>query len=1180
MPIVLELHLTSGDWTGYRRLRQRHIAAGYELPEVALLGQYLRQLDITSAGLTDEEGKLADKLQAYAGFVGSGQVDMIAMDDGVRGRDTLDNAIAAELLCGLGVDPGRLLANVVARNRTADQIRRRLQHFAGLGLRNALLLTGDLPVDPGVSARFPLDSIGMCAVAREMIIDGGLPDDFWICAAGHPNADADPDGLRTLHKALAGAKVIITQAIYSADAFIAWMDALKRQGALDMVHVLAEVIPITSAAQLRGVARVPGIRVPDELTQSLAEHAERIASTARAGEHDADWQARQLKRQGVQVTRTLLHRIRRVPGVSGFYLGCVSDFSAHRELLREAPLLPDAGDGPQKVVQLSGADRQLALAQLPAVTACVDRWHRRARRRAGHPVWRAMRRVVRSRSVDRWLKLMEWPKVPLFGCHHCDRCDLSPDALVCPRGCAKQMSHGPCGAPRLVNGRMVCEDTTRSCTWAAIRRRRDLFGVPIATRLEVRPAPAAGFFRGERFSAVARVLDGTATGPDWSLAWKAPVAWLPRLVGGAWRFRTAGSPRDLATLVASMAHQARAMLDKRPDMDREELLAKVLALVGTPAAHTLIEARLTELHIPAGGTLAELSIRGRFLLAEALPRLRARRAQRRAGAPPGPLERYEALLAVVPEGQPLRRAMRRELASGMVRHIASLGVRVTYRESVLGAKQVDDFLTALTVLKDELQMVRQRLPCPRGGLSARFDRVHYRRHFRAPIAIRRFHDAGGAASDRVELLIDLKQFQAGPIFRERLRASLERLIAGGHESDGAIVLEPFAGESKSLCWSFNHAFWNRLRDFENAMGINYDESIGGSSDRNEAYVRSTARACFDRIHDHDLGGERVYALEIGVASTRRARAFMDELRRMCELTASDVYDRITYVIADYSDAILSAGTRELAADHPNVAAVRIDAADPLRALEPYRGRVIHAHLCNVYDNLPTDKVAWIDGALHRIEARMYLPRATLHELLDKHGLARDDRAGVEARLGALHGDPDGVAALLDYCADRLDARGLDRMAYVAFWMDLFAAFRLEERYVAVRDDGGDLRDVLPDVDRPADVLTRLLSGDRDIRAHVSQDALAGFAQLLKVLHPRGTLEVVDLFVQRIEQYTEAFKGPAKYDGSTVNWINGPLMRCVAEQAGYDVRFSSFKPFDPRSASVILLASPRVGKSAS
>ncbi|MCH7704048.1 MAG: methylenetetrahydrofolate reductase C-terminal domain-containing protein, partial [Planctomycetes bacterium] len=1006
------------------------------------------------------------------------------------------------------------------------------------------------------------------------IIDGALPEEFWICAAGHPNEDADPDGLRTLQKALAGAKVIITQAIHSVDEFARWMDGVNRQGALDMVHVIAEVIPITSASQLRAVGTVPGIRVPASLINELESQADRVERSAQAGHHPADWTRREMRRAGARITRTLLHRIRRVPGVSGFYLGCVVDFAAHEELLREAPLLPEHGDGVQKLVRLSGADRQRALAQGPGVEAIVQRHLRDMGRWQRGPVRRAVSRAVGSAWVRRLLALLEWPKVPIFGCKGCDRCDLSTDALVCPRGCAKQMSHGPCGAPRLVDGRMLCEDTTRECTWFAIRNRRRTLGVSFADRLEIRPAPSQGFYSGRRYSAAAAVLNGTAKPPAWRLGWRSVGALMMRPFRRDFAFEVHDCPRDLSTQVAATTGWMREALYRRPDMNASELLFKVLALVGTPSAHALMESALTELGVPASGALNDLSIREQFLLGEALPRMRKAVGTRgTTDAGEHKTARDEALLGAIKEGRQLRKAMRRELANTMILHIGALGVRVSYRDSVLATKQVDEFLAALTILKDELQMVRARLPLAGDSLSARFDRVHYRNHYRPPIAIRRFPGSGGDGGESIELLIDLRQFGSEARFRADLRETIERVMAGRDESEGAIVLEPFAGESKSLCWSFNAAFWNRLSDFEAAAGISYDESIGGSTDRNESYVRSTARAYFDRIHNHRLGETRVYVLEIGVASTHRARLFMDEFRRICELTECDYYGHTTYVLADYSDAILTAGTKELTADHPNVEAVRIDAANPLEGLSKYRGRVVHAHLCNVYDNLPTDKLALRDGTLHRTEARMYIGKETLDRLLEKHEFGPDDRATIIEKLIALRQTREkGVSDLLDFCGDVFQARGQPRHAYVPFWMDLFAAFRMEERYRALSVEHDELSDLLPGVDQPTDVLKKLLDGLPDVRVHLSQTAVTGFAQLLTVLHPAGTLEVVDLFVQRMEQYEQAFRGPAKYDGTTVNWINGPLMRAVAEQFGFEVRFTSFKPFQAKTASVIMLAS--------
>ncbi len=237
---------------------------------------------------------------------------------------------------------------------------------------------------------------------------------------------------------------------------------------------------------------------------------------------------------------------------------------------------------------------------------------------------------------------------------------------------------------------------------------------------------------------------------------------------------------------------------------------------------------------------------------------------------------------------------------------------------------------------------------------------------------------------------------------------------------------------------------------------------------------------------------------------------------------------------------------------------------------------MHAHLCNVYDNLPTDKVAFVDGQIYHVEARMYLPCAALQDLLQRHGFAAEDRPGLEDRLRSLRNRTErGVEDLLEWARQRLCDTGKPSLAYVAFWMDLVAELRLEERYVAVEDISQLPLSHIPGFERADELLRRHLSGNRGAPVHLNQEALAGFTQLLEMLHPHGVLEVVDLFVQRIEEYEHRFKGPAKYDGSTVNWLNGPLFREVAERLGYHVRFNGFKPFDHKSASVIMLASADV-----
>jgi hypothetical protein len=46
-------------------------------------------------------------------------------------------------------------------------------------------------------------------------------------------------------------------------------------------------------------------------------------------------------------------------------------------------------------------------------------------------------------------------------------------------------------------------------------------------------------------------------------------------------------------------------------------------------------------------------------------------------------------------------------------------------------------------------------------------------------------------------------------------------------------------------------------------------------------------------------------------------------------------------------------------------------------------------------------------------------------------------------------------------------------------------------------------------------------------------------------------------VPEVSDYLTKFHGPGKYDGSVVNWVNGPLLRHVGSRAGFDVDISPF-----------------------
>jgi hypothetical protein len=125
---------------------------------------------------------------------------------------------------------------------------------------------------------------------------------------------------------------------------------------------------------------------------------------------------------------------------------------------------------------------------------------------------------------------------------------------------------------------------------------------------------------------------------------------------------------------------------------------------------------------------------------------------------------------------------------------------------------------------------------------------------------------------------------------------------------------------------------------------------------------------------------------------------------------------------------------------------------------------------------------------------------------------------------------------------------------VECWREIWKAIRLEERLVMLED--------LPDFPFPkgldASKLEDILQhAPADLRFHLSSGALESFMNTMPLLHPRGYLQVQDIFVTDLAQYRLGFYGPGKLEGSLLNWVNGALLKGVAERAGYDVHFVPF-----------------------
>ncbi|MGH3341657.1 MAG: hypothetical protein ACRDPK_02005 [Carbonactinosporaceae bacterium] len=479
-------------------------------------------------------------------------------------------------------------------------------------------------------------------------------------------------------------------------------------------------------------------------------------------------------------------------------------------------------------------------------------------------------------------------------------------------------------------------------------------------------------------------------------------------------------------------------------------------------------------------------------------------------------------------------------------------VRPTQR--LRGPRQIDVTACLGPILRvlceDSVDLSRLRLVC---------DWIQYRDNFRDVIDIRPILAAAGNAgapppdaagpagsAERLEIAIDLRRCVDDDC-DARTREALQ-----GHQQPDALprrYLEDWRPTRQSCIWGFNALYWQALSAWEAATGQGYERALpGGQSDaRNVDGVRELILELFrvwDELSARDALPGELYVVELGVGNGNQAKAWLDEFIALDRARGRDYYRRLHYIMGDYSPHVLRQAQQAVAGHPGKVSSLVLDATAPATTLGFLRQRAFLVYVSNVYDNLPSDEIAVIGGHPYLVEVRAYLPHRSVERL------ARDASAGTAALPGM-------VEKLLklgpELASDALPRQLPTVSAAVDFWRTAWRALRLEERYVPL--EGLDRYEVSPGV--TGEALRPLLEADGDIRMPVSNGAVAGFDDSLPLLHPRGRLVCHDLFVTHPHQFRTRFPGPGKYEGSVVNWVNGPLLQRLAARRGFDVDFTPF-----------------------
>lgn len=431
-------------------------------------------------------------------------------------------------------------------------------------------------------------------------------------------------------------------------------------------------------------------------------------------------------------------------------------------------------------------------------------------------------------------------------------------------------------------------------------------------------------------------------------------------------------------------------------------------------------------------------------------------------------------------------------------------------------------------------------------LRIQLDWLQYKKNFREVVLVTEGRGSGDGAEPFLNVQVDTRQVTPGCLKPEMLRAlmrAMPRRKSTAAPGEDRLPLEDFKPFRSSIAWDFNRLYWHRLKDWETASGQGYEKALpGGKSDANHPDAVADGVGDFWTLL-RDLESKQrlpqeIFIMEIGVGTGARCGMFLDRFKAIDEQRGSNYYPRLRVLLGDYS---LHSLDRSRAAVQPHIdlcSFVVLDAMNPLKTLSFLRHKVLHVHLTNVYDNLPSDEVLRRDGRLYFIEARAYLPMADVVRITEKYELPLARARTLVTRL--LEGGP-------DYLGDY--DRGL------GFWMEIWDTMRLEERLVPIEDV---IDSALPPGLDLAKLEETVQNAPSDLRFHLSSGALESFTNTIPLLYPRAYLQVQDIFVTDLNQYRLGFHGPGKLDGSIVNWVNGVLLREVGERAGYDVHFAPFQ----------------------
>jgi methylenetetrahydrofolate reductase (NADPH) len=262
--------------------------------------------------------------------------------DHVDAINVTDNQTSVTRMCSLaaciriklmGLEP---ILQMVTRDRNRIALQSDILGAASFDIHNILCLSGDHQ-SFGDCAQgqnvHDIDSMQLIQTVRLMRDEkkflGGdeinRPPQMFVGAAANPFADPFEIRVPRLAKKIAaGVEFIQTQCIYNLDKFEEWMKGVRDRGLHEKVYILAGLTPMKTVGMARYMKkRVPGMDVPDEIVQRLADTPK---------EKQAE--------EGIKICIESIERLKQVEGVAGFHIMAIEWEEMVPQIVEGAGLYP------------------------------------------------------------------------------------------------------------------------------------------------------------------------------------------------------------------------------------------------------------------------------------------------------------------------------------------------------------------------------------------------------------------------------------------------------------------------------------------------------------------------------------------------------------------------------------------------------------------------------------------------------------------------------------------------------------------------------------------------------------------------------------------------------------------------------------------------------------------------